>query len=304
MMFLTNTNKSLLFSPGMGGAYTGNGYILAGMAIAAVTGAPTYDALNQRAAAGLPSTGDGPLFMGPGKCSTHPLVVHQYYYGNSPYGVEGTRLTTGAHVPSTTYARTRRDLPSQSSLWLLSSTSTAQMSPTAFDGASRALPKCGVKTGGTGWYKGVQVEGDIAKNFTLAGAEATAEGCCAAAGTVKGAQFWTYSAQDTGSGVCEVFSRSTGWHPSYHVSGMVDHPVALSDYHDLDDASCLNGWTMGNIAAAPRHVTTFYHAVASGSVISQVSLKEMMVGSIPLTLGQEAHARRKKCTHTHVQSIR
>jgi hypothetical protein len=33
-------------------------------------------------------------------------------------------------------------------------------------------------------------------------------------------------------------------------AGQCDRPVKLSDFTDLADYSCLNGWTMGNVAVA------------------------------------------------------
>lgn len=60
------------------------------------------------------------------------------------------------------------------------------------------------------------------------------------------------------------------------------------DWEDLYDMSCLNGWTMGNLAAAPSNTASaVYHifgANASPSLVSEASLKEMMVFQ-PLTVG-------------------
>lgn len=58
----------------------------------------------------------------------------------------------------------------------------------------------------------------------------------------------------------------------------------LADFTDLYDASCLNGWTMGNIATTPSDVTQFYQAMFNGKIVSKDSLTEMQAWK-PLTTG-------------------
>jgi len=48
-----------------------------------------------------------------------------------------------------------------------------------------------------------------------------------------------------------------------------------SDFYDLYDESCLNGWTMGNIASAPLELVRFYQLLASGQLISQQHVAAM-----------------------------
>ena len=48
--FIRALDKSFLFEPGTGGAYSSVGFVLAGLVLAAATGAPTWEQLDQRAA--------------------------------------------------------------------------------------------------------------------------------------------------------------------------------------------------------------------------------------------------------------
>ena len=67
--------------------------MLAGLVLAAVTKAPTWDALDQNAAIFGKFTkltqadvfARGSIFMKKGQCASHPDVVHQYIVGRNPY---------------------------------------------------------------------------------------------------------------------------------------------------------------------------------------------------------------------------
>ena len=50
MDFLDAMNKTLLFEPGTGGWYSGNGYVLLGMVLCALTNASSWDQLDQASA--------------------------------------------------------------------------------------------------------------------------------------------------------------------------------------------------------------------------------------------------------------
>lgn len=90
-MYLENSPKGFLFPPGSGGIYTGNGYILVGMVLAAVTGAPSFDALDQRAALGVPAYNlSGITFMVSQSLPPHPPT----------YFVPRPRLSRFRHVYS------------------------------------------------------------------------------------------------------------------------------------------------------------------------------------------------------------
>jgi len=77
------------FDPGEGGLYSGVGYILMGWVLCAVSGAATWDQLDQAALwQGPPATSPTLLhtaFLGRGTCGSHAHVVHQYIYRNQSY---------------------------------------------------------------------------------------------------------------------------------------------------------------------------------------------------------------------------
>ena len=66
--------------------------------------------------------------------------------------------------------------------------------------------------------------------------------------------------------------------PGTAVTGVCvyDPVTSTSDFVDLYDKSCLNGWTMGNIAATATDVTRFYFALANGMLVSNASLASML----------------------------
>jgi CubicO group peptidase (beta-lactamase class C family) len=79
MDFVHALNKTFLFPPGKGAAYSGDGYVLLGMVLAALTGATSWRNFDQLNALGEV---DPPLnqtiFMKTGQCSQYPRIVHQY----------------------------------------------------------------------------------------------------------------------------------------------------------------------------------------------------------------------------------
>ena len=58
-------------------------------------------------------------------------------------------------------------------------------------------------------------------------------------------------------------------------SGVLDGPFDPTTVSDLIGYSCLNGYTMGNIATTPTDVVNFYSALANGRIVSMESLAEM-----------------------------
>lgn len=46
-------------------------------------------------------------------------------------------------------------------------------------------------------------------------------------------------------------------------------------FFDIDDVSCLNGWSCGNIAASPGAVATYFFELFHGGVVSPATLAEM-----------------------------
>ena len=85
------TPKSSLFAPGEGGAYSSNGYMLAGLALAAAANATTWDKWDQRSILPAALAADLPHLTFPlrGPCYIPPNVTSQFYGANgnfeSPY---------------------------------------------------------------------------------------------------------------------------------------------------------------------------------------------------------------------------
>ena len=83
--------------------------------------------------------------------------------------------------------------------------------------------------------------------------------------------YWQYDGNN-----CTVFSAVyKGNHVPGFTSGVLDGPFDPTNFQDLYDFSCLNGYTMGNIATTPSDIVVFYSALAHGRVISHKLLAEM-----------------------------
>ena len=271
--YVERVNKSFLFPPGGGGAYTGVGYVLMGWVLSAASGAASWDKLDQKALveARTAFRFEASTFMGAGHCSKHPGVVHQYCYhpGESQRAAASASLTEGVLNLAAQPATRSRDICSSRS------------------------PQV--------WYRKVHFKGSPIK----AQPADTAEQCCGLADSVQGASYWSFVAARSesaavieegegalvapngGGGTCFYFSMATisgyeKWDNS--TSGRVDSALHASDFVDLYDASCLNGWTMGNGAHAPSDLTRFYQALFTGKVVSADSLRQMMDWK-PLTVG-------------------
>jgi len=48
------------------------------------------------------------------------------------------------------------------------------------------------------------------------------------------------------------------------------------DFYDLYNISCLNGWTMGNIATAPQDIVRLYELLGNNKLLTKDTLKSMM----------------------------
>jgi hypothetical protein len=90
----------------------------------------------------------------------------------------------------------------------------------------------------------------------------------------------------TDQGTCKVYASFGGaTQDSYSKLGFSQPPSATAlDFDDLYSTSCLNGWTMGNIAVTARDVARFYHLLGSGKLVSGSSLAQMKDFK-PLTTG-------------------
>lgn len=77
------TTHKLLFPPGQGVAYSGCGYVVAGMVVAAASGAKRWQDVSQLRLVGdlvgaSPPAFNNTVFMREGPCSQYPGMVHQY----------------------------------------------------------------------------------------------------------------------------------------------------------------------------------------------------------------------------------
>jgi len=302
--FVSGVDKTFLFEPGSGGSYSGVGYVLLGWVLCAATeGCNTWSDLDLKAL--TRPNGSSLLtrthFMGAGRCRTHPGVVHQYLYDP---GAPGRRrlarrswplqppLELGA-VPS----RRGADWLSMAT-WRHRAESTAAVVDAVFDAPSTSPRHCTAHSKKT-WYEDVELTGPSVGevNITSGGAES----CCAASDGANFSEtvaYWTYV--PTGGlfhrdhGTCRFFGISDpaaikGKANLGATSGRADPKVSPRDFVDLIDASCLNGWTMGNIATTPREATQWYHALFAGQILTSSSLKAMMTFE-KLTVGFAAGA--------------
>merc|ERR1711862_638702 len=77
-------------------------------------------------------------------------------------------------------------------------------------------------------------------------------------------------------GNCTVFRYPQKGYPSLNANSFTVHHFKESDLIDLYDYSCLNGWTMGNIAWAPIDAVKLWHALfIKKSLVSAKSLELM-----------------------------
>ena len=77
-----------------------------------------------------------------------------------------------------------------------------------------------------------------------------------------------------GGGSCQYWSNAHPDHmepPANATTGItfMDPVTKTTDFVDLYNKSCLNGWTMGNVAATATDVTRFYWALFNDKLISK-----------------------------------
>jgi CubicO group peptidase (beta-lactamase class C family) len=125
----------------------------------------------------------------------------------------------------------------------------------------------------SGAFEHVRIIGIVAAWFTTA----SSEECCAKVSSKYGHMlrygFWVYE-----RGNCSVVSMPTKGQPAIGVtSGYAVVPFNSSDVVDLIDYSCLNGWTMGNVATTPLDMVKFWHALlVDRSLLLPATLAQMM----------------------------
>lgn len=288
--YVRNVSKAFLFKPGAGGAYSGVSFILAGWVLCAASeNCKTWSDLDQASlvrTAGLPL--NETIFMHTGPCSKYSApVVHQYFYAPGDRMVKAGMPGRVHRPPVNLTFDARADMveaPSRAAPHSGRSTTTAAAGTTKND-------HCKVHKGGPqgSWWSGITFKGSPIKRMRVE--TGGAEACCASADErTLGASYWTFTADATGgsAGECAFYSYNPGGYSrsSKATSGRTDIQLSQGDFVDLFDYSCLNGWTMGNIAATPADVTRFYHALFQGQIISEASLAQMMAWK-PLTTGFE-----------------
>lgn len=118
----------------------------------------------------------------------------------------------------------------------------------------------------------------------------TASECCTYANRFPMAAGWQYNNQlFKAGGNCSVLETITGSGRGEGTCGIADHKLDPNNYTDLYHYSCLNGWTMGNIATSPSDVMRFYHSIATTQIINSTTLSQMLTFK-PLTAGQSPPA--------------
>lgn len=296
--FLQNVSKKFLFQPGHGGSYSGVGYVLMGMTLCAVTNCSSWADLQQKALIenGSAFKFEHTEFMTTGPCSryTNPPVVHQYMF---TYGYAGREAHVRAHdaaaAPSTFGPEGRQPLqplPIPSGLLGLNDAVAAvddddEKAPRSSSQPreARGVPShCSNHHDFQLWYPKTGLKGKVMASHAVKSGGATA--CCAAGDAYRGAQYWTFVG--TGEvGTCLYYGYVyAGTKQANATSGRVDQPISESEFIDIYGASCLNGWTMGNVATTPSDVARLYQALFSGALVSPSSLQQM-TSFQPLTTG-------------------
>jgi CubicO group peptidase (beta-lactamase class C family) len=117
----------------------------------------------------------------------------------------------------------------------------------------------------------------------------TADHCCAVIATLPTVAAWTYTPSDKvgALGNCTAFDAYVQLRPARVgvVSGWSAAPFNKSDVVELSPYSCLNGWTMGNLATTPTDLTRFYHALLVRKTLLRHDALEAMLTFHPMTGG-------------------
>ena len=114
----------------------------------------------------------------------------------------------------------------------------------------------------------------------------TWEDCCETAQAIAAHEpdplEWTFqnSTAPNTTGSCSIFSGL--WFEQEPRTGALTgrvqggRPLAPQDFYDLYGESCLNGWTMGNIAISPLDAARFFRLLADGKLLGPDDLTSMM----------------------------
>jgi hypothetical protein len=98
MDFINTLDKTFLFEPGKGGAYTGDGFVLMGLVLAAATGAEKWSDFDQfqQSLGHIEPPFNGTIFMKT-TCSLYP-VVHQYTVCNKDHQCTAPKEGASLHA--------------------------------------------------------------------------------------------------------------------------------------------------------------------------------------------------------------
>lgn len=283
--YIGNLSKRFLFPPGKGAAYSSDGFVLLGMVLCSVTGVGTWSELDQLAV--VDATRDlysnDTIFMHTGKCSAYSGVAHQYLLSPpTAYSAHNvpTRLEGVPAIPSLASLIAETELALADTRLILNSSSAPGGGHSSDPTAPHSQDACGDKTG---WKDDVTFGGRaIGLKFTATSAE-----CCAEANRAPYTYYpdigWTHHI-----GFCTIYygiSKSPTKPTKGATSAAVisPHPDA-SWFKDLYVDSCLNGWTMGNIASSALNLARFFHSFSAGKLVNQ-STVDMMMPNHVLTQG-------------------
>ena len=268
------------------------------MVLASVTGAPTYDKLDQMVVNGSEASalfGDT-IFMGPGRCSTHPDVPHQYIVRPPAMGNHlrpnqlrshpgpDDRPDWGAYIYG---GLSLSSLQHEAAAAMTSAVGSVDHDHAALSHATPSLaPATNRSREGNElcadrliWTSGFAWEG---KTVGFSAGTPTAEDCCAFANANPYNMYpqlgWTWYPPS----ICVIFAYAgTPATPSNGtvktaVSGPILSPKPTEDWFiDLYETSCLNGWTMGNAATASIDMARFFSAFAAGDLVSDAAVDLM-----------------------------
>jgi CubicO group peptidase (beta-lactamase class C family) len=237
-MFLNNVNKTFEFAPDTGGLYSGTGYVMLGMVLSSVQNASSWELLDQMSPLLSRSASDGGWKLA---------------LDNTQFMMQGKCNQYKDVTHQYIYNHQPYSLVVENALPATLVTSTNATN----------TKTCGGKN-----YPGESLDGTPAAVF----ASPSADACCSAISAKGGpGVYWQYDGTN-----CTAFSSVyKGHRKSGYTSGQTDGPFDPTNVQDLYDYSCLNGYTMGNVAVTPSDVVLFYAALAGGRIVSNKSLAEM-----------------------------
>lgn len=251
-LFISSVNKSFEFPPGKGGLYSGTGYVMLGMVLSAVQNVTRWDKVDQL----------GPLLSRSASDGGWKLTLD-----NTLFMMKGRC----SQYPGVVHQYIDRNRPYMA---------TAPGLP-----VGDAKPKM---AGGA--CSGTQYPSTDLLGYPVASFPSTSAGaCCITIGDKAGpGTYWSYDGTN-----CTAYSSvyKSNQRAGY-TSGVTDGPFDPSNVQDLYDYSCLNGYTMGNIATTPTDVVKFYAALTTGRIVSKKSLAEMQTYE-KLTAGYQRRRERR-----------